>query len=78
MGETRKVSAYPHLVSYILNIPMMKEAIQDERYKTCAKKSTSKRENRTLLNTVKILIDSWDGAIVVIVHFDAFVIATLA
>ena len=55
MGDTRKVSAYPQLASYHLNIPMMKESQNDERYKTWVKKSMSKREERGLLNKVMLL-----------------------
>jgi len=52
MGETRKVSAYPQLASYHLNVPLMKEAQNDERYKVWVQKSMTKREDKTLLHKV--------------------------
>ncbi len=53
MGDTRKVSAYPQLASYRLNVPLMKESQNDERYKLWVKKSMTKREDKTLTSKVK-------------------------
>ncbi len=53
MGETRKVSAYPQLASFHLNIPLIKESQNDERYKVWVKKSMTKREDRSLLQKVR-------------------------
>jgi uncharacterized membrane protein len=52
MGETSKVSAYPQLASYHLNVPLMKEAQNDNKYKVWVKKSMTKREDKTLLQKV--------------------------
>ncbi len=53
MGDTRKVSAYPQLASYRLNLPLMKESLNDERYKKWVKKSMNKRDERAAL--VKVI-----------------------
>jgi hypothetical protein len=52
MGETRKDSSYPQLASYHLNLPMMKESQNDERYQIRVKKSMTKREDRNQLHKV--------------------------
>ncbi len=57
MGDTRKVSAYPQLASYHLNIPFMKESLNDARYKKWVKKSMTKRDEKAILEKVKCLFD---------------------
>ncbi len=52
MGDTRKVSAYPQLASYNLNIPLMKDSLNDERYKKWVKKSMTKRDEKAILEKV--------------------------
>ena len=52
MGDTRKVSAYPQLASYHLNIPFIKDSLNDERYMKWVKKSMTKREEIAILKKV--------------------------
>ena len=52
MGDTRKVSAYPQLASYHLNIPLMKDSLSDERYKKWVKNSMTKRDEKAILEKV--------------------------
>ena len=52
MGDTRKVSSYPQLASYNLNVPFMRESQNDDRYKTWSKKSMTKRDDKALLEKV--------------------------
>ena len=54
-GDTRKVSAYPQVSSYAMNLPLMKRAIETEQYKTWAKKSMSKRDEKSQLLKVESL-----------------------
>ena len=51
-GDTRKVSCYPQVSSYAMNLPLMKRSIEIEQFKTWAKKSMTKREEKQLLEKV--------------------------
>ncbi len=52
MGDTRKVSAYPQLATYHLNIPFTKDSMNDERYKKWVKKYMTKRDEKAILEKV--------------------------
>ncbi len=57
MGDTRKVSAYPQLASYHLNIPFVKDSMNDERYKKWVKQSMTKRDEKAILEKVISMLE---------------------